>query len=132
MTTAQGEPYPFVTKVIDLFGDWLKQRRQLRELMQFDADPGELERVAHEFGVTPADLHMLVRQGALSADELPKMLEVLGIDEAAISRAQPALLRDMERVYSASTSVSAIRSLRPAQRRQIMWNIARTPMRSTN
>jgi uncharacterized protein DUF6455 len=50
--------------------------------------------------VTPADLHMLVRQGALSADELPKMLEVLGIDEAAISRAQPALLRDMERVCS--------------------------------
>ena len=65
--------------------------------MQLDADPGELERVAHEFGVTPADLHMLVRQGALSADELPKMLEVLGIDEAAISRRSP-LLRDMERV----------------------------------
>jgi transcriptional regulator with XRE-family HTH domain len=103
MTTAQGEPYPFVTKVIDLFGDWLKQRRQLRELMQFDADPGELERIAHEFGVTPADLHMLVRQGALSADELPKMLEVLGIDEAAISRARPALLRDMERVCSFCT-----------------------------
>ncbi len=103
VTTAQGEPYPFVTKVIDLFGDWLKQRRQLRELIQLEADPGELERVAHEFGVTPADLHMLVRQGALSADELPKMLAVLGIDEAAISRAQPALLRDMERVCSFCT-----------------------------
>ena len=110
MTTAQGEPYPFVTKVIDLFGDWLKQRRQLRELMQFDADPGELERVAHEFGVTPADLHMLVRQGALSADELPKMLEVLGIDEAAISRAQPALLRAIWSAFvilQAQTSVQS-------------------------
>jgi transcriptional regulator with XRE-family HTH domain len=98
MTTAHSVSYPFVTKMIDLFGDWLKQRRQLRELMQLEADPGELERVAHEFGVTPADLHMLVRQGPLGADELPKMLEALGIDEAAISRAQPVLLRDMERV----------------------------------
>jgi uncharacterized protein YjiS (DUF1127 family) len=46
VTTVQGEPYPFVTKMIDLFGDWLKQRRELRELMQLEADPGELERVA--------------------------------------------------------------------------------------
>jgi hypothetical protein len=97
MTTAHSEPYPFVTKVIDLFGDWLNQRRQLRELMEFEADPGELERVAREFGVTPADLHMLVRQGS---GELPRMLEALGIDEAAISRAQPVLLRDMQRVCS--------------------------------
>ena len=42
VTTVQGEPYPFVTKMIDLFGDWLKQRRELRELMQLEADPGEL------------------------------------------------------------------------------------------
>jgi transcriptional regulator with XRE-family HTH domain len=98
MTTTHSESYPFVTKMINLFGDWLKQRRQLRELMQFEADPGELERIAHEFGVTPADLHMLVRRGSHGVEELPKILEALGIDEAAISRAQPALLRDMERV----------------------------------
>jgi uncharacterized protein YjiS (DUF1127 family) len=55
-TTTQREPYPFVTKVVDLFGDWLKQRRELKELMEFAADPGELERVARELNVTPADL----------------------------------------------------------------------------
>ncbi len=53
MTTAQTASYPFVTKVIDLFGDWLRQRRQLNELIKFEADPGELERIAREFGVTP-------------------------------------------------------------------------------
>src|SRR5438477_1552448 len=100
MTMAQTESYPFVTKVIDLFGDWLKQRRQLNELMEFEADPGELGRVAREFGLTPADLDILVRQGPHSADELPKMLEALGIDEAAIRRAEPALLHDMERICS--------------------------------
>ncbi|WMT73434.1 hypothetical protein [Bradyrhizobium sp. Ash2021] len=103
MTTTQREPYPFVTKVIDLFGDWLKQRRELNELMGYAADPGELERVARDLNVTPADLEMLVRQGSDGANELPYTLTALGIDEAAVWRAEPALLRDMERVCSFCT-----------------------------
>ena len=103
MTTARHEPYPFVTKIIDLFGDWLKQRRELNEMMQFAADPGELERVASDLNVTSADLEMLVRQGSQSANELPYTLTALGIDETALQRAQPALLRDMERVCSFCT-----------------------------
>jgi hypothetical protein len=43
---------------------------------------------------------MLVRQGAQGADELAEMLKALGIDEVALWRAQPALLRDMQRVCS--------------------------------
>ena len=42
MTTTEREPYPFVTKVIDLFRDWLKQRRELNELTEYAAYPGEL------------------------------------------------------------------------------------------
>ncbi|WMT73411.1 hypothetical protein [Bradyrhizobium sp. Ash2021] len=103
MTTTQREPYPFVTKVIDLFGDWLKQRRELSELMGCAADPGELGRVARDLNVTPADLEMLVRQGSDGANELPYALTALGIDEAAVWRAEPALLRDMERVCSFCT-----------------------------
>ena len=103
MTTTQHKPYPFVTKVIDLFSDWLKQRRELNELMEFAADPGELERVARELNVTPADLEMLVRQGSQSANEIAYTLTALGIDETALWRAQPALLRDMERVCSFCT-----------------------------
>ena len=103
MTTTQHEPYPFVTKVIDLFADWLKQRRELNELMEFAADPGELERVARELNVTSADLEMLVRQGSQGANELSYMLTALGIDETALWRAEPALLRDMERVCSFCT-----------------------------
>ena len=81
-----------------MFGDWLKQRRELNELMEFAADPGELERVARELNVTPADLERLVRQSL--HDELPYTLTALGIDEAALRRAEPAILRDMERVCS--------------------------------
>jgi len=103
MTTTQREPYPLVTKVIDLFGDWLKQRRELNELMEFAVDPGELERVARELNVTSADLEGLVRQSSQGANELWYTLTALGIDETALSRAEPALLRDMERVCSFCT-----------------------------
>lgn len=103
MTTTQREPYPLVTKVIDLFGDWLKQRRELNELTEYAADSGELERVARDLNVTPADLEMLVRQGSQGANELPEMLKALDIDETALWRAEPALLRDMERVCAFCT-----------------------------
>ena len=98
MTTTQRDP--FIAKVIDLFGDWLQQRRELNELMEFAADPGELERVARELNVTPVDLERLVRHGSHDANELPYTLTALGIDEAALRRAEPALLRDMQRVCS--------------------------------
>jgi hypothetical protein len=68
--------------------------------MEYAAEFGELERVARELNVTPADLERLVRQGSQSAKELPYILTVLDIDEAALRRAEPALLRDMERVCS--------------------------------
>jgi hypothetical protein len=103
MTTTKHDPYPFVAKVIELFGDWLKQRRELNELLEFAADPGELERVARELNVTPADLERLMLQGSQGENELPYTLTALGIDETALRRAQPALLRDMERVCSFCT-----------------------------
>jgi hypothetical protein len=100
LTTTEREPHPLVAKVIELFGDWLKQRRELNELTEYAADPGELERVARELNVTPVDLKMLVRRGSKSTNELPYMLTALGNDQTALSRAEPALLRDMERVCS--------------------------------
>ena len=103
MTTTRQEPFPFVTKVIHVFANWLKQHRELNELMEYTAEFGELEPIARELNVTPADLEMLVRQGSQGANELSYTLTALGIDEAALWRAEPALLRDMERVCSLCT-----------------------------
>ena len=103
MTTTQREHFPFVTKIVDMFADWLKQRREFNELMEYEAEFGELEPIARDLNVTPTDLKRLVRQGSQSANELPYMLTALGVDEAALRRAEPALLRDMERVCSFCT-----------------------------
>jgi hypothetical protein len=94
--TQQSTPYPRVEFLIEGFADWLKHRRELKELRQLDR--GELDRIASDLRVTPGDLDELVRQGPHAADELPRMLKALGIDEAALARAEPLVLRDMERV----------------------------------
>jgi hypothetical protein len=88
--------YPLVDKVIDIFGDWLKHRQELREMRELDS--GEFTRIAHELCLTPGQLDTFVRQGPHATDELPKLLKGLGIDEEALARSQPLVLRDMERV----------------------------------
>jgi transcriptional regulator with XRE-family HTH domain len=96
LMTTESNPYPRVEFLIDSFADWLKHRRELNELRQMDR--AEFDRIADDLRVTPADLDELVRQGPHAADKLPKMLKALGIDEAALARTQPLVLRDMERV----------------------------------
>ena len=83
--------------MIRAFADWLKRRRESNELSALDAD--ERERVAHDLGVSANELDYLVQE-AHDPVQLPRMMAAIGIDEAALRRAQPALLRDMERVCS--------------------------------
>src|ERR1700676_5002688 len=90
------KPYPIVDKPINMFDSWLKQRQEIRESRKFDI--GEFARIAHELVVTPDDLDTLVRRGPDAIEELPKLLAALGIDEKAIARTLPLVLRDMERV----------------------------------
>ena len=92
----QTKSYPIVENVINLFGDWLKHRQEMRELR--DMDSGDFVRIARDLCVSPAELDAVVRQGPHASDELPRLLKVLGIDQATLSRTQPVLQRDMVRV----------------------------------
>jgi hypothetical protein len=94
--TAQSKPHPIVESLMNTFGDWLKHRRELNEMRRLNT--GEFDRIASELRVSPGDLTELVRQGPHAADELPKLLKVLGIDKQALARTEPLVLRDMERV----------------------------------
>jgi uncharacterized protein YjiS (DUF1127 family) len=94
--TAQDTPYPRVQQLIATFTDWLQYRREMNEMRRMDR--GDFERIAEDLRISPGDLDALVRQGPHATDELPQMLKALGIDEAALARTQPMVLRDMERV----------------------------------
>ena len=96
--TVQEKPYPVVSLVVDIFGEWLKHRRELREMREMDA--ANFGRIASELRMSSADLEALVRQGPHAADELPNMLAALGVDQEDLARTEPLVLRDMERVCS--------------------------------
>jgi len=121
--TAQEHPYPRVEMLIDIFGDWLKHRRELSEIRQMDR--GDFDRIASELRVSPGELDTLVRRGPHAADELPKLLRALDIDQADLARTEPMVLRDMERVCASSmTSANATASSPPEPPPSTMRDIA--------
>jgi hypothetical protein len=89
----------FVNNMIARFGNWLEHRREICELRSLDS--AEFASIARELHVTPADLDTFVHQGPHAADELPKLLKALGIDQEALARSEPLVLRDMARVCAA-------------------------------
>lgn len=97
MSTAS-RPYPILQDLIDSFADWLKHRRDMNEMRRLDR--ADFDRIASDLRIAADDLEELVRHGKHAADELPKMLEQLGINAEGLGRAQPLLLRDLERVCS--------------------------------
>src|SRR5881227_2508406 len=63
-------------------------------------DRANFDSIASDLRISPDALDELVRRGPHAADELPKLLKALGIDEAALANSNRLLLRDMERVCS--------------------------------
>jgi uncharacterized protein YjiS (DUF1127 family) len=80
MSTAS-RPYPIVQDLIESFANWLKHRREMSEMRQLDR--ADFDRIANDLRIAPDDLEELVRHGKHAADELPKMLEQLGINGSA-------------------------------------------------
>ena len=52
--------------MIDIFGEWLKHRRELREMREID--DANFGRIAGDLRMSSADLEALVRQGPHAAD----------------------------------------------------------------
>jgi hypothetical protein len=91
---------------LNAFTQWLKRRRESAELGALDVE--ERKRVAHDLGVSAADLDHLVRHSH-DPVEMGHMLAAIGVDEAALRRAQPLLMRDLERTCSLCTTVALCR-----------------------
>jgi uncharacterized protein YjiS (DUF1127 family) len=94
--TVQDQPHSVVERLTHTFSDWIKHRQELNEMRQLNAS--EFDRIASDLRISPADLNELVRHGPHAADELPKLLKALGINEADLARVEPLVLHDMERV----------------------------------
>jgi hypothetical protein len=94
----QSKPFSRVEFLINAFSRWLEHRRQLSEMRQMDRT--NFEQIASDLRLSTDTLEDLVQKGPHAADELPKLLQALGIDEAGLASSNPLMLRDMERVCS--------------------------------
>jgi hypothetical protein len=94
--TEETRSFPRVDAVIEMICDWLQHRREIAEICKCDSQ--EMGRIAHELGVSTAEIDDLVRRGPHAADELPKILNALQLDPAAIARTQGLVMQDMTRV----------------------------------
>jgi len=59
--------------------------------------PSVVESIANDLQLSPADLEELVRR-APTADELPRLLEALGISARDLARVEPTVGANLERV----------------------------------
>lgn len=95
---AKEKTYPIVEGLIDVFTDWLRHVRERDDDARLDARTfGDISR---DLRLPRGELDTLMRMSSHSADELPKLLKVLGLDEAELIRTEPGVMRDMERVCS--------------------------------
>ena len=54
--TVQEKPYPVVDLVIATFGDWLKHRRELKEMREMD--DASFNQIAGDLRISSADLEI--------------------------------------------------------------------------
>lgn len=80
--------------VIERIHAWVQHRREIAELR--DLDGNEFKRMAHELGLAPGYLDMLVQQGPPDAAELPLMMKALGFSQKTIDAINPREFRDMQ------------------------------------
>ena len=88
--------YPRVTSVLQLIADWYKRRQHHASGLE-GLPEAEVAKIAKDMGVSTADLRALDRL----ADQpllLHRMLEQLHLDADFLSRTEPEIFRDLQRV----------------------------------
>lgn len=90
--------WPVIGKFSSWLQNWARARSSLSELDR--TGRGETARVAHDLGMSAAELVNLSRHGPASADLLQGRLQAQHIEAGQISRDQPEVMRDMSRLCS--------------------------------
>jgi hypothetical protein len=104
MTSRTAETtYPALELILDAIANWVKKHRDAAgpcdELAHWE--PAEIARTARDLGVSPVELIRMAERGPHAADRLPRMLRDIGVDPLTLSRDDPAIMRDMQRLCSA-------------------------------
>ena len=90
---------------------WWRNLRDTRaRLGELHAAGDEVANIARDIGLSRADLYTIAAKRPDAANQLKRRLAALDIDEAALSRNEPRVARDLERVCSLCGSSSNVPS----------------------
>ena len=96
---AEESRYPTVEFVLHAVAAWIKKHRTMSgvrgELEQ--CSPQDAMQIAKDLGVPVKELCTLAAKGAGAADALPKMLSEISVDALALTKKDPAVMRDLQR-----------------------------------
>src|SRR3990167_6666150 len=86
--------------VLGAIADWVTKFRsgtgRQNEFRQ--CGPAEVMRAANDLGVPPGGLREIASKGPGSADLLQKLLAALHVDPKEIAKANPGVMRDLQRL----------------------------------
>jgi hypothetical protein len=96
----QKASYPTVDFVVNAIADWVNKYRSLHSIRdQFgECSPQEVMRIATDIGVPVGELRDLAAKGPDAAKLLEKLLIKLSVDPAQLANANPAIMRDLQRL----------------------------------
>lgn len=92
-STEHVQPLGFITK---WWRNWTRRNAMVRELD--GCGDAEVAHLAHDLGVSTAELRTLAGRWPDSADLLDRRIDALALDRDTIAHAEPEVLRDMQRV----------------------------------
>lgn len=89
-----------VDSVFGAIADWVRRYRS--HARKDDAlgrcSPDEVQQIAKDLGMSPAELRGIASKGPGAADLLQKMLIALGVDPDVLAKRDPAVMRDLQRL----------------------------------
>jgi hypothetical protein len=113
MPNADTQPPKHLTfeRIVEAIADWVsKYRETLADTGRLDqCSANEVGAIAKDLGITASQLQAVVAKGPGAADLLQKMLVALGVDPERIAKAEPAAMRDLQRLCAACDHKSRCR-----------------------
>lgn len=96
----QRSSHPTVDVVMNAISGWVNKYRSMHSLRDElgECSPQDVARIAADIGVPPGELRALAAKGPGAADLLQKMLLKLHVDPAQLANANPAIMRDLQRL----------------------------------
>src|SRR5215216_7748354 len=97
LATAENADRSLLSRLTAWWRGWREREAHASDLC---ACGPEVEQIARDIGISVSELHTLARQGPEASNLLHQRLAALNIDEKVLSRRQPEVMRDLDRVCS--------------------------------